>query len=378
MREAAIDDWLPALPFRTDRCFAQSYADARRNFRNAAVNLGAAVKSYVSPLTGPDGGDLTADLVWFGAADAAKVMVMTSATHGVEGFCGSGAQVDFMLSGGPATLPEDTAALLVHAINPWGFAWLRRVTQENVDLNRNGVDFDGPLPDNPGYSELQEAFSPPALQGPAYEAAKATIAAYRARHGEEQFAIARGSGQHVDDKGIHFGGFESTWSRRTMETFIEDYGLARRRQVAVIDYHTGLGPFGYGEPICGCRPEEPGRELALRWYGESMTEPLLGTSTSVVIPGLVQYVWRRQIGAERLAFIALEYGTYSRDVVRGAGDAEHWLFRQGLGWDDPRATAIRAEFRRAYFPDTPSWKEMILMRSRQIVAQTLQGLDSLG
>ena len=78
------------------------------------------------------------------------LLVTISATHGVEGFCGSGAQVDWLTLGGPEQLPAGVAALMVHAINPHGFAWLRRVTEEGVDLNRNFVDFTAPLPENAG------------------------------------------------------------------------------------------------------------------------------------------------------------------------------------------------------------------------------------
>ena len=36
--------------------------------------------------------------------------------------------------------------VLLHAINPWGFSWARRVTEDNVDLNRNFRDFSRPAP----------------------------------------------------------------------------------------------------------------------------------------------------------------------------------------------------------------------------------------
>ena len=71
-----------------------------------------------------------------------------------------------------------------------------------------------------------------------------------------------------------------------MQQLIADFDLRARKQVGIIDYHTGLGPHGYGEPICGSRPSEPGAARAYRWYGDSLTEPMKGTSTSVVIPGL--------------------------------------------------------------------------------------------
>ena len=34
-------------------------------------------------------------------------------------------------------LPDDVAVLMIHLINPWGTAWMRRVNEDNIDLNRN-------------------------------------------------------------------------------------------------------------------------------------------------------------------------------------------------------------------------------------------------
>ena len=360
-----------------EACFAPDYARARARFRAVCTRYGAATQAYENPLTGPDGGSLSTDTAWFGARDATRVMVLTSATHGVEGFCGSGAQLDWLLCGGPVGLPDDTAALLVHAVNPHGFAWLRRVTEEGIDLNRNGLDFTAPLPDNLGYAELRDAFAPPALSGPAYDAAMASLAAYRERHGDLAFREARSMGQHIDPHGIHYGGLTASWSRRTPEAIIADHALPARQQVAVVDYHTGLGRFGYGEPICGCRPGEPGQARARTWYGESLTEPMLGSSTSVVIPGLSQYIWERTVGTERITFIALEYGTFPDAVVQKAMLDETWLHAHGTpDWGESGAGPIQSELRRVFDPATPDWQEMVLARSRQVVRQTLTGLHA--
>ena len=81
---------------------------------------------------------------------------MIAGTHGVEGHCGSGAQVAWLQQGGPARLPPRTGALLIHAINPHGFAWGRRVNEDNIDLNRNFVDHSQPHPANADYEALRE------------------------------------------------------------------------------------------------------------------------------------------------------------------------------------------------------------------------------
>src|SRR5579885_1502749 len=137
--------------------FSADYREAREKFLHAVGLVGGALRHYPNPLRGPAEEELATDAAWFGPSEAGKVLVTVSGTHGVEGFCGSGAQLDWLLGPGTAPLPPDTAMLFVHAINPHGFAWLRRVTEEGCDLNRNFIDFAKPLPANPGYDELADA-----------------------------------------------------------------------------------------------------------------------------------------------------------------------------------------------------------------------------
>jgi hypothetical protein len=355
-------------------CFAHDYVNARENFRTAATHAGGTLRGYSNPHRGPRGEALATDTAWIGDLDAARVLVLISATHGVEGFTGSAAQVDWLRNGGPATLPPDTAALLIHAINPHGFAWLRRVTEEGVDLNRNFVDFAQTLPANPGYDELADALVPAELSGPVFEAAEARIQAYRDKHGERLFQIARGGGQYRHPGGLFYGGTGPTWSRLTTEAIVADYKLATRRAVAGIDFHTALGPFGYGEPICGHDPGSPGAERAQAWYGDSVTQPALGTSSSVPKVGLSQQGWERMLG-DRVTFITLEFGTYSTERGRRALREDHWLHNRGpFDWDDAEVRRIKRQIRKHFYPDSDDWKEMILWRSQQIVRQATAGL----
>ena len=77
-----------------------------------------------------------------------------------------------------AKLPEGLAHLAIHAINPYGFAWLRRVTEDNVDLNRNFVDFSEALPVNPGYEDLATAICPATWDEASIAETTATMEAY--------------------------------------------------------------------------------------------------------------------------------------------------------------------------------------------------------
>ena len=147
-------------------CFAQRYAQARGKFHAAAEAAGLEVHSHPHPMLGQDGEALAMDVVRDGPADADAVLLLSSACHGVEGFCGSGVQVAAL---GNAALRQaaqaaGVALLYVHGLNPYGFSWWRRTTQENVDLNRNFQDFSQPLPRNTDYDEIAHLLVP-ALHG---------------------------------------------------------------------------------------------------------------------------------------------------------------------------------------------------------------------
>lgn len=354
--------------------FSRDYAEARRKFLKAARAAGGKLRSYDNTLTGPEGEALAADCAWFGPRNAEKVAVTLSATHGVEGFCGSGAQIDWLR--GDRRLPRGTAMLVVHAINPHGFAWIRRVTEEGVDMNRNFVDFTQPLPENPGYDELADAIVPAALEGPIAEAAKAKLQAYGEKHGARALGRAVSAGQYKHPKGLFFGGTAPTWAHRTHVSIIDDYGLDARKHVALIDYHTGLGRYGYGELICCHDPKGPAYARARAWWGESVSNPADGSSSSDAEHGFNVRLWERRLGPRKLTHIAVEYGTYDTwTVVRPALTADHWLHAQpDFKWSSPVARKIKAQIRRAFYPDQDDWREMVLWRSRQVVRQALAGL----
>ena len=355
--------------------FAETYVEAREKFLAALASTGVSPRVYANPNTGPTGEDLACETAWFGPEDAKKVFVIVSATHGVEGFCGSGLQIDWLKDGGPERLPADTAALLVHALNCHGFAWWRRVTEEGCDLNRNFLDFSKPIPQNKGHDELVDAFVPASLDAETIAAGEEKIAAYRKEHGELAFQSARKAGQYKHPHSVFFGGFEETWSRRTLAQIFNDYRLGDRAVVSVVDVHTGLGPHGYGEPICGHKRGTVGLERVLSMYGDSTGLPAEGQSFSIPLHGTQREFWAPRLG-DRYTYVALEYGTYNTERGRKALRADHWLHNQGkVDWNDAKTREIKMEIRTQYYPATDAWKEMVLWRGRQIFRQTLEGLE---
>jgi hypothetical protein len=369
-------DILQAIP----KAFAPDYQASRSRFLEAVQTGDGALTTYNNPNTGPDGQPLACDTAWFGPADAERVLVVVSATHGVEGFSGAGIQNDWMLSGGPSSIPDGTAVLLVHALNCHGFAWLRRVTEEGCDLNRNGVDFTQPLPENPGHDALVDCFVPDDLKPGTLAAADSRIQAFRVEHGEKAYQAARKAGQYKHAHSIFFGGFEPTWARRTLEQIIEAYDLPSRKLVTIVDVHTGLGPHGHGEPICGHKRGTIGFDRVLDMYGDTVGLPAEGTSSSIPLHGTQREIWGPRLG-DGYTYVALEFGTYPPDNGTRVLRADHWLHHQAalsggrVDWHDPKTAEIKAAIRKHYHPDSDTWKEMVLWRGRQMIRQSLEGLS---
>ena len=73
--------------------FSPRYAQARQKFLQGCAEAGLAVRSHVHPLKGRDGEELAMDVALDGDPQAERLLILTSACHGVEGHCGSGVQV---------------------------------------------------------------------------------------------------------------------------------------------------------------------------------------------------------------------------------------------------------------------------------------------
>ena len=136
--------------------FCSTYQKARTRFLSVCQNApDVELTSHLHPLKGIAGEDLYLDVAVKGDKTAENFIIVTSGTHGVEGYGGSGIQAACLVSERQPEIPKGTAIILIHAVNPYGFSWTRRVNEDNVDLNRNFVDHSGAnYPENDLFQEL--------------------------------------------------------------------------------------------------------------------------------------------------------------------------------------------------------------------------------
>jgi hypothetical protein len=356
------------------QAFSPSYRAARTKFLEGAARAGLAIASLDHPLPGREGEALALDTARDGPPDAERLLIVTSACHGVEGHCGSGVQV-FALHDDEwraKAHAAGVAVLYVHALNPYGVSWTRRVTQENVDLNRNFQDFAQPLPDNGAYAEVHDLMLPP--EWPPTQDNRAAVAAYVARHGAAALQSAVSRGQHAFADGLFYGGTAPTWSNRAWRTVLRrEAGRARR--LAWIDLHTGLGPSGIGERIFACRDDAAALARARAWWGADVTSIYDGSSTSAFLTGMAFNAVHEECPHAEYTGMALEYGTVPFDEVIEALRGDHWLHRHP---EAPPALAeqIRARLLAAFYTDTDAWKGQVISQARQAMFQAVDGLTS--
>ena len=296
------------------RYFSSSYESAREAFLEAAQHAGASVENFQNPHHGPGGEPLFTDVALLGSAGAKNVLVLSSATHGVEGFAGSGIQVGLFREGLLARPGEDTSVLMIHAINPYGFAPLRRFNEGNVDLNRNFVTHSEPYPVNPGYDEL-------------------SLQKIAARY------------------------------------------LSNADNVVLVDLHTGLGKYGKAEIILNIPKTDEAYLRAVAIWGEGrVTSTVSGDSLSAPIEGSVKFGLPKMLPPGKVTAVSLEFGTSAVTTVLPALRAENWLHHYG-GSDLAEAGRIKAELLRAFYPDADEWKARVWDQGKEIVEQVLASMN---
>lgn len=356
-------------------CFADSYEDARAKFVAAAQARGFTLERRVHPnAQGAQGEALSIDAAIFCARDASSLFVLLSGVHGVEGFCGSGCQVALLHDDAVIAAIERSGAavLFVHAVNPYGFSHLRRVNENNIDLNRNFRDFAKPLPRNDAYAAVHSLVVPETWPPTADNSA--AIGAYIARHGALALQAAVSSGQCDFADGLFYAGREAAWSNVVLRDLLERHGKNHAR-IGWIDVHTGLGPWGHGEKIF-CGPDDPLMiERTRAWFGADVTSYYDGSSTSALLDGVAFQAALDACPHAQFTGIGLEFGTLSFAQVFEALRAEQWLVNHPHV-DDDIHRAIKRRMRAAFHDERGVWKGLVYGQARVAVLQALRALRS--
>lgn len=346
-----------------DVYFAQDYFAARQKFRDAAKASGASLESHV--IHRENDVDYTMDVAYIkGAEKDGELLVHVSGVSGVEGYAGSAVQVKWLQTYAARDRKKqpriNCSVLLLHAVNPYGMAFLRRFNEHNVELNRNFLltpeEWAEVLERDPNiafYEDFDPVLNPNYTVPSLWNRYELLVQAfyYIVLYGYSNLKRAFLTGQYHKPDGIMYGGSKLEPSLVTLRSVIERFRGARR--VVVIDVHVGLGRQGMQALMVRDDDDlEKGREV---FGNETIDVQARETGVSVgfkLIRGNIHYA--RMFDTKAIVEVMQDLGTLPSILVGRSTVLEHSAYRSCRG---THAHAIVASWLRdAVYVQKLTWK----------------------
>ena len=343
--------------------YLDHYADARADFLQKGEASGAKMWALPITATGPECLALSIDIAWIGPPKATRALLHCSGLHGIEGVCGSAIQRAIMAK--PPALPPDTALILVHAMNPYGWAWRRRVNESNVDLNRNFLAPDRPYEGAPeGYAKMDALLNPPSPPSPDLYYPRAAWSVLR--HGFNAMKQAVVGGQYAFPKGLFFGGTQLEEGPAAYSAWVAE-NLKDLERLVVLDIHTGLGPPAYDTLLVDVPARSPQEAILAQAFQHEVVPWDPEAGVAYAIEGAHLSLYERLLTA-RTDTVTQEFGTRKSLAVLKALREENRLHLHGRPAIDHPAKVAMLE---TFAPTAKAWREEVMERGLRVASQAL-------
>lgn len=352
-----------------------SYQSARVAFLAQAQAKGYAIENnLLQGYRGIDDELLYCDIARKGHDGNNKCIVISSGLHGVEGYCGSGVQHQLLLQETLEHLPQDISVIFIHAFNPYGFSFSKRVNENNVDMNRNFMDYTQQISLDDDIKEFNETVFPLQWKGSHLSDVFEAVYQYREQRGVSQLQTVLTGGQYHYPGGIFYGGTEPQWTRKLWDRVCHELA-AEFEHVVHIDIHTGLGENGDCELMYLGADQGQIKNWVVDWFGSDIVKiPGTEGSTSKPITGhLASHL--DNFNVNNIA-IALEFGTQDIDHVLVSLINDSWL-QANPDCSDVERRRIIQTVRDAFMTPSDEWQTRIWQQSKLFVEQAVAGLKAL-
>jgi hypothetical protein len=347
--------------------FPETYEDSRERFcQNLAVIQKQWPQAGLSYHRVPGDEDLTIDWIRSDAMEKnEKVLIFTTAEHGVEGYVGSAMQQRFIEKFLPRLDPRTTGLLLVHAINPWGMKHHRRVNANNVDLNRTFLWNESFEPGfNPDYDALNLAINP---DKPIKSMMIGNFTFYAnlvwklIQKGWPTLKHTLLIGQYRCPQGLYYGGQDHQEETRTL---IDLYRQAFRAydQILHLDMHTGYGPR-YQMSLVNSVLETTTSAEFVKKFDYPLVVAANPEEFYAIRGDMIDYVYalrKHEFPAKKLYATSFEFGTLG-DGLRGQiGSPRAMTFENRLYWygaaNDRLVAQVKYDFEELFNPTARNWR----------------------
>lgn len=379
----------PAPPGATDAegLFPTSYADGRQRFRKACAGAVNAYRGFCHaiPIVNRAQQDLTVDLAYI-SANNGNLLILQSGLHGAEGFAGSAVQARALERHIPDLVEQGFDVVMIHAINPYGFANVRRVDECNVDLNRNFPNSTDMYRSgrNLAYETLRALTERPEPVGNVVgekAAIKLETVLAALRYGPQAVAEGTHRGQYIDPTGFEYGGWSPAQQTTILRNEIQPLIQNHPGDVYFLDLHTGLGPINALTLISGAdwprarveRLSELAGRTAVQWKAsgdasasgsiraEGPCDSRFSTSGDVIdfVPMLAN--------DDRVTAITAEWGTIGNSTfaeleTNARQTLEHQAYFHGCDREEVCAQ-VRTDFAQLFNPSDAQFRRAVLTQA---------------
>ncbi len=365
----------------TDHYFAGNYEESRKTFRGHLDKIQE--KWPQATLTTKNIGkeeDNTIDMIYSEALTSNdRVLFFTTGEHGIEGYAGAAVVQLFVEKYLDVMDASTTGICLIHALNPWGMRHFRRVTENNVDLNRNYFyDQNSVRTDvNKNYAKESDLFLP---NGKITNLKKERHKLYAqlikglAKEGYAGLKKAKGMGQFQFERGVYYGGETAEESALFLKG-IQEKLLGTYPSVIHMDWHTALGPTNEVTMVISEHDSRSVDELKeaynLNNVEKYTPKKVKGDSTNHF------YKLKEEAYPDTNLLSALfEFGTFGTDKQAELREfmtiiLENHLYHEGaeavedIQW-------ILGEFEAMFYPNDQEWKKSVLNEARNGIEGVLK------
>jgi len=376
--------------------FKTTYEDSRWDFLNKAEKvkekfIDVAIHNYEMP---PDNHSyLYTDVLFVPSKkENAKLIVITSGVHGIEGYTGSAIQnmiIDkFIL---PLEENPDFSYLFIHSINPFGQKYYRRVNTYNVDLNRNFqtqvIKFSPHYEKrNKAYEKFNDFLNPKIkYQREKYEKWKFYWQAYKVikQQGFHQFKEAVLKGQLQFPKGIFYGGNFYAKQHKMIDALIQQY-FHQHSEINIIDIHTGLGKKGKLHLIgMDQYPDMSIYQTLKKYYPkQKIIKAKQNKKKFYKVEGaLFEYFYDEGLRMDKKVYpIVWEFGTNNNHRMLKSLDSlriirnENQFYHYGATDIKSMETVVK-EFQNLFYPKDLKWQRQVLAKAQKTFYRFLKQLS---
>jgi hypothetical protein len=303
---------------------------------------------------------------------AKYVVAITSGIHGVELPFGSELQVQWLAYAQEICADNPGISFVfVHALNPYGAAYGLRTDHQNIDPNRNFVDFTQAQSPSLSYRELAPAFAPKKLSRSALACSWVKMLHFAGKNGMAKFLQALAGGQYEFPEGLYYGGKAPSWTRETWQKIVKTHVVhAELQNLWHVDIHTGYGPFGKLQLMVNT---EEGSELHQRVQrlgppdSIEVTDAFLADLSGDIVDSLGRLV---DLPSQTVVTpFAIEVGT-TKFKLPGLDVLNAMILRNTLAQrhqdQHPWAQAIIGGMRNMFYPPDDVWRNVAMAQSNDI------------